>query len=156
MTDALKELYTYNPVEQIQYDTLTLSHSQFSQTYNLVKANQSLLLGSVQYTASGFTFTLPEKGGSQQDLSVSINNVNSDIILELESALSEPEEAIEVIYRSFISTDPETVQFELTLQLQEVLINQYSIEGRATNINLLNTTFPRQRFDSWKFTGLTI
>lgn len=156
LNDALKELYTYNPIEQVQYDTVTISHSEFSQTYNLVKGNQNLTLGGVLYTASGFTFTLPEKGGNQQDLSFSIDNVESDIINELESALNTPEEAISFTYRIFISTEPTVVQFELSLQLQEITFNQFSIDGRATNINLFDSTFPRQRFDSWKFTGLTI
>jgi len=156
MTDALKELYSYNPIEQVQYDTLTLSHSQFSQTYHLVKSDVDIEFNNIHYIASGFTFTLPEKGGNQQDLTISINNVESNIITELESALNEANEAIQVVYRMFINTSPDVVQFELTLQLQEVSINQYSIEGRATNINLFDSKFPKQRFDSWKFTGLTI
>lgn len=156
MTEELKNLYSYNPIEQTQFDTLSLSHSQFSQTYNLVKSDTDRLFASVQYTASGFSFTLPEKGSNQQDLTISINNVESDIINELESALAEPNEPIQVVYRTFIDTLPDDIQFELTLQLQEILVSRYSIEGRATSVNLFDSTFPRQRFDSWKFTGLTI
>lgn len=156
MTDELKKKYTYNPVAQVQYDTLELSHSGFSQSYYLVRANEDLTLGGQLYTATGFDFTLPEKGGNQQDLQVTINNVGSNIILELESALNNADEAIGVVYRSFLSDDPTTVQFSLTLNLQEVTLNAYTISGRATNINLFDSVFPRQRFDSWKFKGLTI
>lgn len=156
MTDELKKLYTYNPVDQVQHDTLSITHSLFSREYHLVKGNSTMTFAGVDYEPSGFTFTLPEKGGNQQDLSISIDNVESAIINELESALATEDESIQVIYRTFINTDPDTVQFQLTLDLQEVVVNKYSIEGRASNVNLFDALFPKLRFDSWVFTGLTI
>lgn len=156
MTQALKELYTYNPVDRVLYETISLSHSQFSQTYNLVKSNTAMTFNSVAYQPSGFNITLPEKGGNQQDLGISLSNIDTSAILDLESALNAPEEAIQVIYRTFIDIDPNTIQYELILQLQDISVSQYTIDGRATNINLYDTTFPKRRFDSWVFTGLTI
>ena len=125
-------------------------------TYNLIKSNENITLGGVNYIASGFTFTLPEKGGNQQDIPVTINNVSSDIITELENALNTPEEAVSLVYRTFISTDINTVQFQVSLNLQEITFQKYTISGRATNVNLLESIFPSERFDSWKFKGLTI
>jgi len=156
MTEELKQLYTYNPVGKIQLDTLEISHSQFTQTFYMVLGNEPQTLNGQVYQPSGFKFSLPEKGGNQQDLDITLDNTDSTIIEELERATIDSTEAIQVIYRSFISDQPDTVQFELQLELQEITADAYSVTGRATNTNLYDKKFPRARFDSWRFKGLTL
>ena len=163
LSDELKEIYSSNPSGKRAYDTIELSHSQFTQTHYLVKDNinhtwQLEDTSSVEFVAFGFDIKLPEKGAIQQDMTFVFDNVGREIMSELELAASVITEPIVLKYRSYADgfVTPQITAIELSLT--NIVADNKSITAVATRPDLYKRMIPsgNKAFFDNRFHGLYV
>ncbi len=157
----LKEIYSSNAVDVQAYDTVELSHPNFTQTYYLVDANEAKSWkleddSEVVFEPFVFTLSLPQKGSNQQELGLVFDNVAQIGIMELERASDNIEIPITMKYRVYIDeTYPRTPKSDvIVLSLKNVSATAKTITATASRANLYARKVPKRTFDSWIFKGL--
>jgi len=165
-TDPAKRVLASAPYLQMPLWGITLYHPEFStvdQRHWLINRpigrNLTLegTLGVQWYDASSFQIVLPKiDGKGQQDLQLSLQNVDRVIVDELELAITDPTTRIEVTLRLFLEDDatagPQNVP--LTLSLAQVAANSFSVSGTAGRFDVLNRVFPSEIYRIVRWPGL--
>jgi len=161
LSNELKKIYSANPTAEMAYDTIEISHSLFTQTYYLVKDNDShnwKLEDDSIVTFEGFAFDirLPEVGSPQQDLAFVFDNVGREGTRELELAAENIDEPIKLIYRAYIDGFDTPQTSPLSLVLTNIVTDDVTITAVATRADLYKRTIPtgnKAYFDQ-RFLGL--
>lgn len=147
---ALRKIYASAPATQRYVETLSFSHSLFSQSFYLTNDNQpwSYLLETgqlVTFTAMPFRIVLPkidDKG--QQDMGLTLANIGRELVEPLEAAIAKPIEPIRCVYRVYLdqpSTGPQNLP-PLSLIITGVQITKETVSATATRADVLNRAFP--------------
>ena len=107
-----------------------------------------------EFRPSYFQLTLPTMDGKgQQDVQLSLQNVDRVIADELERASADPSERIQVWVRLFLEDDttagPQNVPLQLSLA--QVQADSQVVSGTAGRPDTLNRPFPLEvyRIDKW-------
>lgn len=161
ITPELQKIYASAPDDDREVETMTLEHSLFSQTYNVV--NQSLpftgtdeLGNIVTYEPFPFTIEIPERDGEgRQDIGLVVSNVSREMVTELESANELTSEPIAVSFRLYMLKsktlgNPNPVR----LHLSEITATMTTIVARAGRPDLVNRPFPATVYEIRRFPGL--
>lgn len=159
---AIVEAYAIAPAGVSQIHTLELRHVSMSEPMFLVqgffhKELKTVIGGPlVKFRACGFSFTLPATDdGGLQELNITIDNVNNRVSDFCEAAMIFPA-PVEIYYRPYLSSDPNTPLMEppLRLFLKDVTVSESQVSGRAVPVDFLNLKFPTELYDSDKFPPL--
>ena len=161
LSEALKTVYSSNPVAVRAYDTVELSHSLFLKTYYLVRDSQNHDwqledLSTVTFEAFGFNVKLPDAGSPQQDLAFQFDAISGVSVQELERAAENIEEPIKLVYRAYVDGYDTPQTTAINLVLTNVVADAYTISAMATRPDLYNRVIPNGAnvfYDS-RFKGL--
>ena len=161
LSTELKEIYSSNAVSNKAYDTVELSHPNFTQTYYLIDANAPKTLkledgNEVVFQPFVFTLSLPKKGSNQQELGLVFDNVAQIGITELERASENITIPITMKYRVYTDDDFNNTPKSdaVVLSLKNVNATAKTITATASRANLYARKVPKRTFDSWIFKGL--
>lgn len=162
LTDAIKEAYASAPTIAA-WDTLELWHPSFDVParvvldHGILLSEEPVIWGrmlkieadgprdageTVTFTAAQINVTLPAYEDDQmQELTISVDNVSGSLVPLLKKAVSIAE-PIEVIYRQYLETDPNTVHSILRgLTLRKASASTLRVEGKATFADLREKPF---------------
>ena len=160
--DGGKRIFASAPGQQIPLWGLTLEHSQFSQTHWLINRpyalNLTLETAAVQqYLPGYFSLKLPNLDGKgQQDISVSIQNVDRVLVDELELASQTPDERVRATLRLFLEDDPTDgpQNYPLQLSFSAIQATSEAVSGVAGRPDVLNRPFPMDVYRVTTWPGL--
>ena len=163
LSEALKEVYSSNPVDARAYETMEFSHSLFSKTYYFVIDDKNhdwkLEDGSiVTFEAYEMKMELPEVGSTQQDLLIVLDDTEQQIVVELERAIKKPEESIKSVYRVYVDGYDEQQRSPISLSLTNIVSRNGTVSASASRPNLYAIKIPsgiKSSFDQ-RFHGLFI
>ncbi len=163
LSDELKRIYSSNPTAERYYDTIEISHSQFSKTYYMVQDTEShdwKLENSsvVTFEAFGFSIRLPEVGSSSQNITFVFDNVGRVGMPELERAATKINEPIKLVYRAYIDGHDTPQTSPISLSLTNIVADNFTISAVATRSDLYKRKIPtgnKAYFDN-RFYGLFI
>ena len=157
----LARVYASAPADDDVVETLELAHPNFTKTWFLVREpypfDATLETGAaVTFEALPFAVVLPAKSGEgQQDLGISIGNIDLVLIDELERANDDPTTKISATYRAYVSSDPSAPAFVLpALALSEIIASETVARGTATRTDVINRPFPSVLYTIQLFPGL--
>ena len=162
ISEELKRIYASAPSDVTYVDTLSFSHSQFTQLWSItnhVKPMRYFLESGrlERFINVPFEFSLPASNTQgNQDLSFAICNVGREIMDEVENEVSFPQEPIQVKYRVYTDkedTYPETNP-PLTLSVTQVSFSLQTITANARRFDMLNYPFPNLYYELKNFPGL--
>ena len=157
----LARVYASAPTDDDVVETLELAHPNFSRTWYIVSKAYPFAANleggaPVTFDPLPFAVVLPSKSGEgQQDLGVSIDNVDQAIIDELEAANADPTTKITATYRAYTASDPGAPAFILpALALTDIVATDTSVKGTATRTDVINRPFPSVLYTIQLFPGL--
>jgi hypothetical protein len=110
----------------------------------------------VPFVALGFEMELPPVDTIPvPEIVVTLDNVGREITRHLDAAAIS-QDAIEVTYRPYLSTDINGPQMDppLTMTLSEVEVDVFRITGRARVLDIGNKSFPSAIYTIKKYPGL--
>jgi hypothetical protein len=110
----------------------------------------------VPFVALGFEMELPPVDTIPvPEIVVTLDNVGREITKHLDAAAIS-QDAIEVTYRPYLSTDINGPQMDppLTMTLSEVEVDVFRITGRARVLDIGNKSFPSAIYTIKKYPGL--
>lgn len=179
-SDAIAEAYASAPLDDVPLPTLELRHPSLAEPIRVV-ADVGSVLGEdedgqpifghmlrleddapadpgkvVRFIACGFDFALPDQHeGQLPTVSVGIDNVAYLITPQLD-ALIGVKASLQVTYREYLASDPNTPQFLLAgLSMKSVRSNLTRLTGSASFADLINRSFPSQVYRAADYPGLT-
>ena len=152
------------------YEVLAIHHSEFSpsleptaDTYYIHNginvSSESLPIdgGNQTFHPAPFEVSLPTRDGEGKgDLIITFSFPQTLISEELEKALANPLEAIEVRYNLFIYKIPSIAMYDPWMQfyMTEVSTNENSVTATCRMSDLVNRTFPHGVYRGMNFPGL--
>ena len=162
LDEAIKEAYA-SATTVAAWDTLELWHPSFDQPARVVLDHGDLLSEDpvtwgralrleagaprnpgevVTFIAAAIDVTLPSHEEDQmQELTLAVDNVSGSLVPLLKKAISIAE-PIEIIYRQYLETDPDTVHSILRgLTLRKASASTVRVEGKATFADLREKPF---------------
>jgi len=147
------------PYGQMPLWGIKLSHPEFSDDHYLINRPFAMDLThedlSVKtYLPCYFQIVLPKiDGKGQQDLQLSIQNVDRMIVDELELAMNDTSERITVELRYFLEDAPDAgpQNVPMKLSISQVNADNVTVTGVAGRPDTLNRVFPAEiyRTDLW-------
>ena len=181
MQQALKEAYASASVEEVILHTLEINHSAFTEPVRVVRDFGELLEAStvyggldiyghlltleddapinageeVQFVGLHFELELPAQAQNRlPELQIRLDNVTRDVSQYLDAA-SELEEPLSLIYREYLLSSPDVVQFKLsTLNIHKVTSTTNTVTMTAVFEDLTNKSFPSRVYSPDEFPGL--
>ena len=161
MTDAslrLRKYYASAPAGEIARETISLTHSAFSQDWHLTNFQEAFSANvdsvEVDFIIHPFTFREPEDSTTGRvEVQVDIFNTGPTFVAELQAAASDATETIQLVYGVYLEaeSDPERT---FTLEVQSVALGTNSITARAVGPNVLDGRYPNKFYRTSKFPGL--
>ena len=162
ITEAQQRLYGSAPDYSVYKQTLRLTHSAFSQAWNLTNYPEAF---SGYDTAGGtlldfiyvpFGVREPAVDGlGHQDLPVTISNVDPRLMAELEATAAASPEPIVVEYRVYIDSDQNpSPDPALVLQATEIEASITAVSFMASRADVINARFPYIVYTTRRFPGL--
>jgi hypothetical protein len=161
ISQELQRIYASAPDTEEVWETLELRHPLFSQywfiTNTALPFSANLETGQlVDFICLPFTAKLPAAtSGGTQDLQISIDNVDREIILELERAAQNPRQQIVLIYRAYASTDLSAPGSDpIQLSISDISASLTRVDATASRTDVLNRAFPSILYEVDIFPGL--
>ncbi len=159
MTEELKRIYSSNTKFVKAYDTVELSHPNFSQVYYLVRDivphEWVIEDGTIQtFEPFGFKIQKPSIDINQQDMTFVFSNIMRLGSQELERASKDSTTPIQLTYRVYADDDTLPQTNAIILHMTNVVATAQSISGTASRVNLFQRKVPSRNFEPWIFKGL--
>lgn len=176
-SDAIAEAYASAPLDDVVLFTLELRHPTFGVPIRIVAdlgetlhTDPELIFGhrlkleadatanageTVEFVACSFEFSLPDQQeGQLPSVSVAIDNVAYLITPQLDALIGVRAE-LELTYREYLFSDPETPQFVMNgLIMSNINSNLTRLTATATFADLVNQSFPSMVYRPILFPGL--
>lgn len=136
-------------------NTITFTHSSFSQAYRYAQSDTDLELEGVIYKGKQFDLSLAsiEKGGNK-GISVSVSNVTSQIVVLFRTAI-QTKEPILVELRNFIQDRPSaSATFATKLFVRTVSFKDSDMSLTAGYPDSANKRLPKQLYNNFECPGL--
>lgn len=160
MTQAVREAYASAPSGVVLLHCLTLSHSAWAGTLDVVQDITSHSLtdetsSARTYLPLPFAFSLPEVSeNAAAQITVELDNVPRDVSALLDQAVAAAG-VITLTYRAWLSTDTTAPAYgPLTLTVHEATATLDKISLRASAQDITNRAFPNLDYTPSKFPGL--
>lgn len=161
LTDAQKRIYASAPAQVVIRQALVLQHPGFSKDYLITNSPVSFRGRwegvTRDFLPVPFEMVEPRRDDtSQQDLRLSIDNVDPTILLEIENAAQDFGEPITCTYLVFSNQSPVPQNDPpIVLFLSAVEVSPTAIVGTATRSDVVNAEFPRRYYRINEFPGLS-
>ncbi len=162
ISDALKRVYASAPADRRYIETLSFSHSRFTQSYYFVNDLRdwtfSLETAQLQtFQRFPFRIVLPTQDRQgNQDLQIAVSNVGRELMDEIRAANEDPSEPIACVLRIYLDlpgTTPENNP-PLSLTITDVEASRETVTAVARRADILNRPFPRRVYRIDEFPGL--
>ena len=168
LSQAIREAYASAPVDVIVHHTLEIWHPAFTAPIRVVRDRVSLdariepgaprNAGQVvTFVAYAFEIEPPEVSpDAAPSCTIEIDNVSRDILAQVDLAV-QGTQAIEVLYRAYLSTDPLAGPHNvppLALTVLSISADVFRIRARAGFPDLGNRRFPAADYSAEVFPGL--
>ncbi len=160
MTQAVREAYASAPDGVILLHCLTLTHSAWAGTLDVVQDTQQHSLrdetaATRNYLPVPFSFSLPEVSESAaSEIRVELDTVPRDVSALLDQAVAAAG-VITLTYRAWLSTDTQSTAYgPLALTVIEATATLDRVSLRATSADITNKAFPNLDYTPSKFPGL--
>lgn len=161
LSEAIKEAYAIAPASVCVEHTIEIRHASMSEPLYLIQGyfHKQLKLETGEtktFTACAFDFRLPATDeGGLQEMEIVIDNVDNRVGDFCEQTMAFPE-PVEILYRPYLSTDPDTPQMDppLRLFLLNAKVGETQVSGRAAPVDFLNLKFPTEYYDAGRFPRL--
>lgn len=169
ISQALAEAYASAPVDEVIYHTLEFRHPAFSEPIRVVRDNADLNArleanapanpGAV-VTFVGFAFDMvrPEiTSDGVPQCTIEIDNVSREILANIDLAVTDTDNPIEVTYREFLSSDLDTGPENdppMTLTLTKITADVFRVRATASFADIGNRRFPAEDYTAERFPGL--
>ena len=159
----LAAVYATAPIDRYYIETLSLEHPAFENGIRFLTNHNGGWVGDMgdgviaTYQYAPFVAVPPtDADQAAVTLNVAIDNAGKTLMEELENLASIPSQPIKVVYRVYLSSDPQTLQNDppLTLSVASVTATQDVISFSATLTNLRNMPFPSVLYTTKLFPGL--
>lgn len=162
LSAELIELYASGGPADMYYEMLTLSHPLFTRDWSIVNnpypITATLETGNTIEVFEPYPFTASMAGTGEsgnQDLEVSISNVDQTPIKEIELASEEPGLPIQLVYRVYIASNLGSPGYVVDgLTVSEINVGENQIVARASATDLVNRVFPTRLYTTTLFPGL--
>jgi len=166
ISPELAEVYATAPTDKYYVETLTLIHPIFENGVRHLTNHNGGWIGSMgddypggiaTYNYAPFIASPPSDADQGAiSLQVAIDNASRTLMEELERLSQFPSQPIEVIYRVYLSSDPQVLQNEppLKLSVDTVTATQDFVTFNATITSLRNRPFPSQLYTTRLYPGL--
>lgn len=161
LTDAQKRIYASAPITSSIRQGIILSHPGFTRQFYLTNSPVGFLAlwqGVLQqFVAVPFEVTEPRRDdSSQQDMKLTIDNVDPSVMRELENASTNFSEPIQCVYLVFADNNPVPQNDPpLTLFLSALEVTPAVLIGTATRSDVVNAEFPRRYYRINEFPGMS-
>ena len=160
LSNELKEIYSSNPQEKRYYDTIEIYHPAFTKTYYFVADDRSHTFRNyngqeVTFEPFGFTVKLPAVGENQQDLQITLDNTNMQLLTELNNASTDLETPISLVSSVYIDGSVERQTSSYKLKINSISGNNKAIVATASSTDTINIIVPKNTFN-YNFPGLFI
>lgn len=174
-SDALREAYATSDVDDVILHTLEFNHSTFPEPVRVVNDFGSLLEAAAEYggldiyghqlaiedgtlvdfVGMAFDLALPEQSESRlPEIQIKLQNAQRELSQYLDAAVEEAE-PITLIYREYLLSAPQTIQFSLTnMSIHHVVSTIQAVTMRAVFKDLHNRAFPNKVYRPSEFPGL--
>jgi len=163
ISDELKAVYATAPYDEYYIETLSLSHPQITGGTKYITNQVDGLSGKLEdgtdvyYSFTPFAVVPPDKAEQASlSLKVAIDNTSRTLMGDLERLATEPTEPIQVYYRVYLKSDPDTVQNDppLNLEILSVTATESAVSFNAGITNLRGKPFPSVLYSTELFPGL--
>ena len=177
-SDAIAEAYASAPLDDVPLSTLELRHPSLVKPIRIVadlgeilddndgdiifghklklEADAAMNPGEVvEFIACGFGFNLPDQQeGQLPSVQVTVDNVAYLITPQLDDLIG-IRAALEITYREYLASDPDTPQFILNgLTMTNIGSNLTQLTGTASFADLVNRNFPGKVYRPMEYPGL--
>ena len=161
LKQAVREAYASSPADVVVLNTLEIRHPLFDAPIYLVNNyrnfSANLETGEhVTFRSYSFGLGLPEDGEKPSvSVSLKIENVSREMVNLIEGVV-ESAEPITIVYRPYLSDEPQAPQYDppLEMQLSGIVATTDTITAKATFGELANIKFPNRIYDIEEFPQL--
>lgn len=158
-TERIKKYRASAPVGEIARETVSLSHSAFSQDWHFTTyptAFSGVVGGqTVQFEPYPFEVDLPEISASgRQEMTVSLFMSGPAFVAELQAAAAVPTEPIMAEFNAYLSGSTAAQISPVTLAISDITIDERNATCRASRPDTLNRSFPGIVYRVDAFPGL--
>ena len=135
-----------------EYETVEISHSDFSQTYYLVRnKTDGYTVGGVTYQYCPMIVKLPDnKADLDQVIQLTLGDLNQTIATEIANISALNEEDPLLIYRSYNSSTDAVIEGPITLKITGVAFvkqgSTITAEAKSFNVSPTGTLYTYDRF----------
>lgn len=131
---------------------LTFNHQSFSQPIRLVNNLENIVSRGHDYLAFPLELTLPpDDGDSLPTIQISCENATLELVDEVRSITGPMSLKIEFI----MASSPDVVEFSIEdMRVAQVEYDKQNLKMTCTVDDLLNTSFPKERYLPSNFGGL--
>ncbi len=169
LSQALQEAYASAPSNDVIYHTLEIRHPAFTTPIRVVRDNQDITArleaaapenGGELVTFVGFAFDLvrPEVTSTGiPQCAIEIDNVSREILANIELAVTDTDNPIEVTYREYLASDLNTGPENdppMTLTITQITADVFRVRAVASFADIGNRRFPREEYTAERFPGL--
>lgn len=161
LSASLKKYYASAPAGVFVFQTLELSHPQFTTTHFITNNPEKVTAtdegGTARaYISLPFGIRMPTKNASgRQELQIEIDNVDQQILMELERAAADFDTPISVTFREYTSDSlAAPASNPITLVATDIEATEASVVMTATRADVLNRVFPSLFYTLDRFPGL--
>lgn len=163
--DATREAYAAAPANTVILDTLEFLHPSFAAPLRVVNNTESIIADleidapanpgqAALFVAIGFKLELPEVGSGAAELTLTIDNVSTEIGDALELAAAS-QDKVTVVYRGCVVTDGAArLGMRWVLTLTEGKANVFTASAAASFGDTVNLPFPGKDYTPTEFPGL--
>lgn len=161
LSPELIRIYASGGVNETWVECLSISHPQFTATWNITNSPYMMVAttedGS-QITFDPYPFKASMLGTGEsgnQDIEITISNVEKTPVDEIERAAEDPTQQIQMVYRVWIESKLDSPGYVVDgLSISEVSVTDTEIVARASASDMLNRAFPTVLYTPDKFPGL--
>jgi hypothetical protein len=131
---------------------LTFNHPSFSSPIHLVNNLENITSRGIEYQAFPLELVLPaDDGDSLPMIDITCQNASLELIDEVRSITGPMSLKLEFI----MASDPDYVEFSITdMRVAQVQYDKDILKMSCTVDDLLNTSFPKERYLPSNFGGL--
>jgi hypothetical protein len=159
ISNALRRVYVSNPSDATYLETIEVSHAAWGRSYAFVASPTGFQGGTshgvVTYDPLPFVVTLPKSSNEGvTTLSVTIVNVGLELMQHLELAATRPHDPVRLTARVYVDSDTTAPASDEIVMDCMVTADDKSVTLNAAPVDLLNTVWPRSRYQQSNFPGL--
>lgn len=152
-TDNLKANLIRTSVNESPIVLLEITNPLITNPIRIVRDHKDVVSNGNTYTACMFDVSLPEeKDKEMPSASISIDNVSRTLTRFFEQLQGGPDTSVRFI--QILRSDPDTIEYDITLDLVNVIVTPYRVSGKLSYDNLANKQSVTRVYNKYTSPGL--